>query len=233
MGSHNTPMGGDLDWNDPMFNSVQFDEQMNADSPFGVNAFNDFTNMDYADSPGLAIRTPSRAVDYGSFSAVPAGAQNGQQQNRTQPSSTSVESSPQDSTSDTSSQHKRKTTESPISDPVAESGYSGGMVKQEQGDMDMDGMHRVQNYESNFDQNFSRPMHNLSLEQNMSNPNFDFNSAASSPAHQRKPIDTGINMDTKLKFSARNAPQQYSNGSPVRTRCTMRQSLNDPARMRS
>ncbi|KAF2225161.1 hypothetical protein BDZ85DRAFT_259750 [Elsinoe ampelina] len=175
-------------FDDAAFNSVQFDNYSNADSPFDASRF---FNLNAADSPDFQPRTPSKGfLEQDATAAL----QNQQYPTRPQLSSRSVESSSQDSSSESSDRRKRKTTsESPPTTNMA-----GLHVKQE---MQNDGMEteNVHNL-----QNFGRSLNNLSLDQDMMSQNmdmgnaFDFDSAASSPGA----IDSGIgafNPHTGLK----------------------------------
>lgn len=204
MDSRDTTMGdGNLDWNEPLFGSTQFDDNIASDSPYAGNAFSDFTNFDaYADGSGLTMRTPSKSGP--ATGNTPAG----QQQQLQQPHqlSNSVESSSQDSASDTSSQRKRKvTSQSPDSDTTA-----GQAVKQEDITMDAGDGQRLQQ----FDQTFTGNMNDLSLEQeDAMGAHFDFNSAASSPI-QRREFKPAISMNPQVNMPTSTVSSQYQQ-SPV------------------
>lgn len=163
------------------------------------NAFHDFTNLDsYAESPSLSMRTPSR-----SRQASHVGQQyQQQQQSPSLQQPTSAETSSQDSASDSSSRRKRKvTSESPLSDAVTEQ-----PVKQEDLTMDMGDGHKVQA----FDQTFTRPMNDLSLEQDEAmGAHFDFNSAASSPNHPRD-YKPHMALNARMPSSSMAAQYQHS-----------------------
>lgn len=166
-------------FDDAAFNTIQFDNYSNADSPFDASRY---FNLNAADSPDYQPRTPSK-----SFLEQDATAALQSQQYPTRPHlpSRSAESSSQDSSSESSTRRKRKTTsESPPTTNMA-----GLHVKQElqsNTNMETENVHTIQN--------FGKSLNNLSLDQDMMNPNmdmgntFDFDSAASSPG----PMDSGI-----------------------------------------
>jgi len=195
---------GDVDWNDPVFNSTQFDDSMTGNSPFGNTAFTDFTNLEsYADSPGLSMRRPSKA----GRDAVPnAGAHLAQPLPLPGSASASAESSSQDSASDSSSRRKRKvTSESPMSDAMTEQ-----PVKKEDSLMDIGDTKNVQH----FDQAFTRPMHDLSLEHDEGmGAHFDFGSASSSP-NQPRSFDPTMPLNPRMNMPTAGASSQYQH-SPV------------------
>lgn len=196
---------GEVDWNDPVFDTTQFDDSMTGNSPFGSSAFNDFTNLEsYADSPGLSMRTPSKS---GRDAATAPGAHSAQQP-LPMPGSASAESSSQDSASDSSSRRKRKvTSESPMSDAMTEQ-----PVKKEDSMMDMGDGKTVQH----FDQAFTRPMHDLSLEQDESiGPHFDFGSTSSSPT-QKRDYEPPMSFNAQVNMPASTMASQYQH-SPVQT----------------
>jgi len=65
-----------------------------------------------------------------------------------------------------------------------------------------------------FDQAFTRPMHDLSLEQEESmGAHFDFSSAASSPTQQRE-YDAAMSLNAQVNLPASKVAHQYQN-SPV------------------
>nr|POF17617.1 hypothetical protein CFP56_13031 [Quercus suber] len=186
--------------------SEPFGDPTVSDSPYAASAFNDFTNLDsYADSPGLSVRTPSKPRQL-SLAAAGAHPHRPQQQSPGLHPTVSAESSSQDSASDSSSRRKRKvTSESPLSDAMTEQ-----PLKQEEIMMELGPRHNGQV----FDQTFTRPMNNLSLEQDeVMGTHFDFNSAASSPTHTReyKP-----NMALNAQMPSATMPTQYRH-SPVGT----------------
>lgn len=197
----------DIDWNDPHFNPhSEFQDAMLGDSDSPFTAFNDFTNIpdQYGadgSSPGLALRAPSKTGGAQSQQA-PAG----------MPLGPSTESSSQDSASDSSSRRKRKVSESPISDPMAETG-----VKQEDAMMDMAG--NVDSKIPQFgggpgmDQQYpTRPMNDLSLEHD--NGLFDFNSAASSPVAS-KGYNTAMSLNRQVQVPVTTGPMGGYQQSPV------------------
>lgn len=194
-------------WADPMFHQAsQFDDSMNTDSPYASTAFNDFTNLDsYADSPGLALRTPSKS---GPDAAAAAGAQNPNATPKLH-SHASAESSSQDSASDSSSRRKRKVaSESPMSDAMTEQ-----PVKQEETILeDLNEGQKMQH----FEQNFTRPMHHLTLEQDDNNM-FDFGGAGSSPT-QVPDYSQSMSMNAQVHMPTTTMAPQYQH-SPVRALC--------------
>lgn len=209
--------GDDIDWNDPMFSTGPFSDNIPAESPFGQSAFNDFTNMgEYADSPsGLALRMPSKA----GLDATPGAQQHtpSSRQHQQGMSSASVESSSQDSASDTSSRRKRKgnSSESPITE-TQEGTYGGVRVKQENKDsvMDMGNGAKGRGYD-----NFSRPMNNLSLDQGMGvgdEDMFNFNSAGSSPINPGQ-FDAALSLDAQVNMPMSNFTTNFNQNSPVQT----------------
>lgn len=153
-----------INWDDPMFSSTPFDDSMTAE-------FNEFTNL-YVDSPGFT--RPSRDVT----GATKAGKH--AQTVAHLPLSASTEGSSQDSGSDSSSRRKRQvTTESPISDAATE--QPSVHVKEEEA---MASFTAHTQSTQHFDQNFTQPMHELSLEHEDSmSTHFGFNSSAPSPVH--------------------------------------------------
>jgi uncharacterized protein len=179
-------MMGDEVWNDPVFHTSQF-EDMNSDSPFA-----DFINPDhsYGDSPGLTLRAHSN---------------NGREQLQPQqlgaglPVGASTESSSQDSASDSSSRRKRKVTESPMSETTTETGMKQDETRSMAGDMK-----HVQQYPT-------RPMHELSLEQEQSM--FDFNSAAGSPIQPRD-FNNAMSLNAQMRMPTSTMAPQYQ-PSPV------------------
>ncbi|KAH9843454.1 Protein MGA2 [Teratosphaeria destructans] len=182
--------GGSI-WDDHdmgMFNtSNQFDDMTNDAS------FNDFisTEHSFADSPGLSLRASAKP-DRNQLSSSTA-----QPYAPVQPVA-SAESSSQDSASDSSSRRKRKVTESPISDQATEIG-----VKKEDMYVDMGvggDLKHVQQFPT-------RPMHDLSLEQDQ-NAMFDFGSAASSPIQQTD-FNHAMSLDTQMRIPATSMAAQY------------------------
>lgn len=212
MNSQSAPLGeNEPDWNDPVFSNFQYSDQMSTGSPFGANNFGDYNYINAAESPALAVRSPARTDQHPDITATATASQAQQSHARSAISSASAETSSQDSSSDSSSRRKRKnTSESPISDPIAESGYSKNHVKKEETVMDMDNMQSLQN----FDQNFSAPMNNLSLDQDQQ-AMFDFQSAGSSPT-QHRDYDSGLSLNAHMKYQpSRAVPNQFTHESPV------------------
>nr|POF11476.1 protein spt23 [Quercus suber] len=210
MDRHSTdPMGDEWMFSEP------FGDPMVSDSSYAGNAFNDFTNLEsYADSPGLSVRTPSRPrqLSRAAASTAAVAAAGGAQPSLPQQhlpglqQTVSAESSSQDSASDSSSRRKRKvTSESPLSDAMTEQ-----PLKQEEMMMEL----RARPKGQAFDHTFTRPMNNLSLEQDeVMGSHFDFNSAASSPTHTR---DYKSNTALNAQMSSSTMPAQYRH-SPVQT----------------
>jgi hypothetical protein len=214
MDSQNTPMGDGMDWNDPMFNtSEQFVDNMNSDSPF-TNAFESYTNMnDFAESPGgLQMRHTSKPAHdvYNSFAS---GVQQQQQQPHpmAMPNFPSVETSSQDSSSDTSSGRKRKTaSESPISEVDR-----AGNVKKEDSLLGMDAQ-KMQLFGANG--NNHKQMQGMNIQTSMAdNSIFDFSGASStsSPINATT-FDTAMSLDSQMQVAMQNMPQQFKQESPVR-----------------
>lgn len=210
MDQRNMSLGGEsIDWNDPAFSTSEFQDSMTTDSPW-PNAFNDFTNLaDYGDSPAASnLRTPSKSGHDPAANAAPqphglAGA-----------GSTPAESSSQDSASDSSSRRKRKTTESPISDPLTDGGMRNVPMKTE--DMGMAGntFHNNATYENTY----AQPLPNLNVDASMAGNDdvFDFNSAASSPNLPRD-FNQQLSLDAKMNVPAAAGAAQFTRGSPVTT----------------
>ena len=198
-----------IDWSDPAFSTSEFTDAMVAESPWGNSALNDFTNLaDYSDSPaGFGLRTPSKS---GADPASTGGAQ--QPHGLAGVASTSVESSSQDSSSDTSSNRKRKTTsESPISNPP----MMKNVPVKEETDIDMNNYQNMQS----FEQSFSQPLPNLTVDSSMSEGNenmFDFNSAASSPNLPRD-FNQQLSLDAKMNIAPATTVPKFTQGSPVQT----------------
>lgn len=214
MDSQNTPMGDGMDWNDPMFNTTdQFADTMNSDSPF-TNAFDSYTNMnDFADSPGgLQMRHNSKpAPDYNSFAT---GATHNQAHPMAMPNFPSVETSSQDSSSDTSSGRKRKpASESPISEVD-----KTGTVKKEDSLMSVDAQ-RMQLFGAN-----NKAVPDMNIQTSMAdNSIFDFSGASStsSPINANT-FDTAMSLDTQMQnIGMQNVPQQFKQESPVSLRCAL------------
>ncbi|KAK4542710.1 hypothetical protein LTR36_006282 [Oleoguttula mirabilis] len=194
MDPRNMSVGDDIDWDDPHFHTVsQFQDALSGDSPYHPTTFTEPTTLEYADSPNLALRTPSKATAAHSH-ATPTGL----------PTGPSAESSSQDSASDSSSRRKRKVTESPISDPATETGF-----KMEDSMMEMDNRDQLQQYEHYP----TRPMHDLSLD--AENGMFDFGSAASSPIQPRE-FNTAMSLSAQAHAPALSGAPQYQR-SPVQT----------------
>lgn len=209
MGSENqhladSDMSGIFD--DPTFNSLQYDNYVSSDSPFDASRLFDLSGAGAADSPNFAVGTPSKAGLEGEYRA----------QQQTQAfhthsvlSSHSAESSSQDSSSETSTRHKRKTTsESPPADFMAglKMDNKNTVVKPE---------HPMPTGDLNNFQNFGRSMNNLSLEQDFAhgnaamNSHFDFDSAASSPGMDT----TGTGYASQVPMNRQ--MQRSMNGPPV------------------
>ena len=212
MDSQNTPMGDGMDWNDPMFNtSEQFVDNMNSDSPF-TNAFESYTNMnDFAESPGgLQMRHSSKPAHdvYNSFAT---GVQQQQPHPMAMPNFPSVETSSQDSSSDTSSGRKRKTaSESPISEVDR-----AGNVKKEDSLLGMDAQ-KMQLFGANS--NNLKQMQGMNIQTSMAdNSIFDFSGASStsSPINATT-FDTAMSLDSQMQNAMQSVPQQFKQESPVR-----------------
>ena len=190
---------GEVDWTEDIFNTTQFEDSMMGESPFSNNAFNEYTNLDnYAESPGISMRTPAKA-------SHDATAMNGAHlaQHSTS-ASASAESSSQDSASDSSSRRKRKvTSESPMSDAMTEQ-----PVKQEETLREGADSRNIQQ----FDQVFTRPMHDLSLEQDAGmGVQYDFGSAESSPNQQRSfPPAASLNQHVSMPVTTMASQYQQS-----------------------
>ena len=200
---------GSIDWNDPAFSTSEFQDSMTAESPWNNTAFNDFTNLaDYSDSPAaLNFRTPSKSDPSSNNPAAQPQAFPGA-------GSTPAESSTsQDSASDSSSRRKRKTTESPISDPTTDGGMRSVPMKTE--DMNM-GNNNYNN--AAYEQAFSQPLPNLNVDASMAGNDdvFDFNSAASSPNLPRD-FNQQLSLDAKMNVPNAGGAAQYARGSPVDT----------------
>lgn len=211
MEQRNMSMGGDsIDWNDPAFSTSEFQDSMTAESPWGNTAFNDFTNLaDYSDSPAAPnFRTPSKS---GPEPASNAGVH---QQGLPGAGSTPAESSSQDSASDSSSRRKRKTTESPISDPLTDGGMRNVPMKTEDMGMGTNNFHGNAAYE----QAFGQPLPNLNVDASMAGNDdvFDFNSAASSPNLPRD-FNNQLSLDQKMNVPSAAGAAQFPRGSPVTT----------------
>jgi hypothetical protein len=210
MDSQNTPLGDGMDWNDPMFNNPeQFVDNMNSDSPF-ANAFDNYTNMnDFAESPGgLQMRHISKpAHDYNAFTT---GVQQNQPHPMAMPNFPSVETSSQDSSSDTSSGRKRKTaSESPVSEVDR-----NGAVKKEDSLMGMD-TQKMQLFGANSHKQMQ--MQGMNIQTSMAdNSIFDFSGASStsSPINATT-FDTAMSLDTQMQNAMQNLPQQFKQESPV------------------
>lgn len=211
MDSQNTPLGDGMDWSDPVFNSANdFADNMNSDSPFN-SAFDSYTNMnDYADSPGgLQMRhNPKPAPDFNSFNA---GAPQNQIHPMAMPTYPSVETSSQDSSSDTSSGRKRKTaSESPISEADR---MQAGMVTKEDSLMGGDAQRMAL-----FGANNNKPMQGMNIQTSMAdNSIFDFSGASStsSPINANT-FDTAMSLDSQMQnIAMQNMPQQFKQESPV------------------
>lgn len=208
MDSQNTPMGDGMDWNDPMFNtSEQFVDNMNSDSPF-TNAFESYTNMnDFAESPGgLQMRNTKPAHDYNAFAP---GMQQNQPHPMAMPNFPSVETSSQDSSSDTSSGRKRKTaSESPMSEADR-----AAAVKKEDSLMGMDAQ-KMQLFGAN---NNHKQMPGMNIQTSMAdNSIFDFSGASStsSPINATT-FDTAMSLDSQMQNAMQNMPQHFKQESPV------------------
>lgn len=204
-------MGGEsIDWNDPAFSTSEFQDSMTTDSPWTTNAFNDFTNLaDYSDSPAnLNFRTPSKS------GPEPAASTAIQPHGLPGPGATPIESSSQDSASDSSSRRKRKTTESPISDPLTDGGMRNVPMKTEDMGMGTNNFHNAAPYENTYGQ----PLPNLNVDASMAGNDdvFDFNSAASSPNLPRD-FNQQLSLDAKMNVPTTAGGVQFTRGSPVTT----------------
>jgi len=176
---HNTDSDMSGIFDDATFNNLQYDNYASADSPFDANRFFNLSAADNVDSPDFDTRTPPRST----LDPQP-GASNQRAQgfpSRSHVSSHSAESSSQDSSSETSVRHKRKTTsESPPTENMAGLKVENVAFKPE------DTMMSSNNFSDM--QDFEQSMQNLPLDQDfmsggsaaMTN-HFDFDSAASSP----------------------------------------------------
>lgn len=178
------------------------DAMMSGESPYGNTAFQDFTTLDqYESSPGgLTMRGSTKLEVDNTAASVGMHVQHGPQ---IVPAA-SAETSSQDSSSDTSSRRKRKTTESPMSDATADNGTK---VKQE------DNKAHLQQVRS-FDRKFTQPMNNLTLEQQISQ--MEFNSAASSPVHTRE--GHAMSLDAQMHMPVPSHMARFNpQGSPLDT----------------
>ena len=212
MDSGEASTGDGTDWGDlSMFNTTQIDDTMGDESsPFAMNAFSDFTNLDaYGDSPlGLGLRTPSLSMGAQNMQDVPMGV-----------ALASAESSSQDSSSEASSRGKRKpASESPLSDPIVDTGFksvAGKALNRPSSSGEMQPM-------PNIDQTFSQPpMHKLSLEQRMvqgdnAMTQFDFNSTASSPI-QTSDFNAAMSLDAQINMPPSAVTMHLGHDSPVQT----------------
>lgn len=215
MDSHTTPLAdGGIDWNDPQFDTTgqytadQFNDAMNSDSPF-TSAFDSYTNMnDFADSPGgLQMRQTSKtAPDFNSFAS---GAAQNQSHPMTMPSAfPPVETSSQDSSSDTSSGRKRKTaSESPMSEVDR-----SGTVQKEDSLMGADGQ-KMKLFGAD-----NNAVQAMAVQTSMAdNSIFDFSGASStsSPINATA-FDTAMSLDTQMQnIGMQNVAPQFKQESPV------------------
>jgi hypothetical protein len=214
MDSQNTPLGDGMDWNDPIFNnSEHFADNMNSDSPFANGVFDNYANMDFAESPGgLQMRHNSKpAHEYNAFAS---GVQQNQPHPMAMPNFPSVETSSQDSSSDTSSGRKRKTaSESPISEVDR-----AGAVKKEDSLMGM-GMdaQKMQLFGANNNQQHHKQMQGMNIQTSMAdNSIFDFSGASStsSPINATT-FDNAMSLDSQMQNAMQNIPHQFKQESPV------------------
>ncbi|KAK4580430.1 SPT3 Dosage dependent suppressor of Ty-induced promoter mutations-like protein [Recurvomyces mirabilis] len=198
MDQRNTPGNGDVDWNDPMFNTA-FDDSMNDVVEFDIDRFTNHST--YLDEHGINMRTSSKA---GFDPPTVTGAQ---QAPAGIPVGASTESSSQDSASDTSSRRKRKVTESPgsVSAQATETG-----VKLED-EMDMAGAPNMHPY----NQAPVQRMDDLSLEHALDGmAPFEFvgNSNAASPEQNRDfgmPVSMA-QMHVPMAHTYQPSPQQQT-----------------------
>lgn len=214
MDSHNTPLAdGGIDWNDPQFDTTgqytadQFNDAMNSDSPF-TSAFDNYTNMnDFAESPGgLQMRqTPKTAPDFTSFAP---GAPTNQAHPVAMPNFPSVDTSSQDSSSDTSSGRKRKTaSESPMSEADR-----AGVTKKEDSLMEVDAQ-KMQIFGAN-----NKAVPGMAIQTSMAdNSIFDFSGASSTSSPiNASTFDTAMSLDSQMQsIGMQSVPQQFKQESPV------------------
>lgn len=215
MDNQNTPLAdGGIDWNDPQFDTTgqyttdQFNDAMNSDSPF-TSAFDSYTNLnDFADSPGgLQMRQTAKAMpDLAGFAS---GAPQNQPHPMAMPNFPSVETSSQDSSSDTSSGRKRKTaSESPMSDADRINA-----VKKEDSLMDVDAQ-KMQV----FGANDSKAVQGMAIQTSMAdNSIFDFSGASSTSSPiNASTFDTAMSLDSQMQnIGMQNVPSQFKQESPV------------------
>lgn len=167
---------------------------------------------DFAESPGgLQMRHTSKPAHdvYNSFAS---GVQQQQQPHpMAMPNFPSVETSSQDSSSDTSSGRKRKTaSESPISEVDR-----AGNVKKEDSLLGMDAQ-KMQLFGAN--NNNLKQMQGMNIQTSMAdNSIFDFSGASStsSPINATT-FDTAMSLDSQMQNAMQNMPQQFKQESPVR-----------------
>jgi len=209
-------MSDNIDWNDAAFSTGDYQDPMVAESPF-TSAFNDFTNFDNYDSPAVyGLRTPSKSGPDAAAAGATANFSN-TQQGPPGTASTPAESSSQDSASDSSGGRKRKTaSESPISDPVTDSGMQGMHMQMPKEDITM----TANNYHNPpaYDQTFNQPMGNLAVDSNMvgNDDIFNFNSTASSPnLNLPRAFDHHMSLESKMNVPPAVSAAQYARNSPV------------------
>jgi hypothetical protein len=193
-------------WTDGyLFTDTQFDDALPLDEgQYGASAFDDFTNMDtYGDtSAGLTLRAPTKMeIDPAEIALQP-------QRNAHNMALASAEGSRRASSSGSSGQTKRKSTESPLTNPIANMGLNAGFQSQRI----PSGLNNFQNGQI-FEQTFAQPMHNLSLEQGLSR--FEFNSAASSPINTRDP--TAMTLDSQVHMPAMAQLNRFDQDVPMET----------------
>jgi hypothetical protein len=205
MDSQNAHMSDGINpWTDGyLFADTQFNDALPLeDGQYGASAFDDFTNMDtYADtSGGLTLRAPTKMeVDPAEIALQP-------QRNAHNMVLPSGAGSRRPSSSASSGQTKRKSTESPLANSIANMGLNVAQQRIPSG------LNNFQNGQI-FEQNFAQPMHNLSLEQGLSR--FEFNSAASSPITTRDP--TAMTLDSQVHMPAMAQLNRFDQDIPMET----------------
>jgi hypothetical protein len=210
MDSQNTHMSDGINpWTDGyLFTDAQFNDALPLDEgQYGASAFDDFTNMDtYGDtSGGFSLRAPTKMeIDPAEFALQP-------QRNAQNMAFASAAGSRRASSSGSSGQTKRKSTESPLTNPVANMGMNVALQSQQQQRLPS-GLNNFQNGQI-FEQNFAQPMLNLSLEQGLSR--FEFNSAASSPINTRDP--TAMTLDSQVHMPAMAQLNRFDQDVPMDT----------------
>lgn len=175
------------------------------DSP---HVFDNFTNMDYADSPGGMHMQATSKVDMHGMGDQ--GAQQNQQPGMPVQSSTSLDTSSQDSCSDTSSRLKHKNmSESPISD----TGRNGD-VKKEDSMMELEAP-KMQMFGAG-----NRSMRTMPMDANMvdgmaDSTMFDFTSGNSSPINPAT-FENALSLNGQVHNMVRQSMNpQFKQESPV------------------